>query len=170
MNKNLLYLFILAILGTGVYFFVIRKPSSTLNEQEKDFAVDDTAAIGKIFIADMQGRKVVLERSKNSWMVNQIYEVRNDYISTLLSTIKRVNVSYPVPEAAVKTVATNMASLNKKVEIYDRNGGLMKSYIVGGPTLDSKGTYMLMNGSSHPFVTAIPGFQGVLDTRYVTDE
>jgi hypothetical protein len=63
-----------------------------------------------------------------------------------------------------------MASENKKVEIYDKDGELLKSYIVGGPTLDSKGTYMLMEGSSTPFVVTIPGFQGVVDTRYETDE
>ncbi len=46
----------------------------------------------------------------------------------------------------------------------------MKSYLVGGPTLNSQGTYMLLDGAKTAFVTAIPGFQGVLDSRYVTDE
>jgi hypothetical protein len=63
-----------------------------------------------------------------------------------------------------------MASNNKKVEIYDKNGAIMRSYLVGGPTLESNGTYMLMNQSKTPFVTNIPGFIGVLDTRYSTDE
>jgi hypothetical protein len=149
---------------------VVKKSSSTLDEKEKAFAIEDTSAIGKIFIADMQGKKVLIERGPDSWTVNKKYEVRNDYMRTLLSTIKRVNVVYPVPEAAEKTVITNMASNNKKVEIYDKKGELMRSYLVGGATLDSKGTYMLMEGSKTPFVTAIPGFQGVLDTRYVTDQ
>ena len=67
-------------------------------------------------------------------------------------------------------VVKEMASHNKKVEIYDKNGKLMKAYFVGGPSLDALGTYMLMEKAKTPYVTAIPGFQGVLDTRYTTDE
>jgi hypothetical protein len=158
------------VLSLSVYFLIIKKSSGTLNEKEEAFAIDDTSAIGKIFIADMKGKSVVLQRSKDTWIVNNKYEVRNDIIKTLISTLKRVKVSYPVPHSAEKTVVTNLASNNKKVEIYDRNGELMKSYLVGGGTLDSRGTYMLMDGAKNTFVTAIPGFQGVLDTRYVTDE
>ena len=64
MNRNLIYLLILVVLGTAVYFFVIKKSAGTLNERDKSFAVEDTAAIGKIFIADMQGKKVMIKRNK----------------------------------------------------------------------------------------------------------
>lgn len=170
MNRNLIYLLLLAALGLAAYFWVVKKPSSTLNEKEKSFAVEDTAAIFKIFIADMEGKKVVLQREKNTWMVNSKYEVRNDYMKTLLSTIKRLNVSYPVPDAAEKTVVTSLASSNKKVELYDQQGNLMRSYFVGGGTLNSEGTYFLMEGSARPYVVSVPAFEGVLDSRYVTDE
>ncbi|MEO6167545.1 MAG: DUF4340 domain-containing protein [Chitinophagales bacterium] len=170
MNRNLLYLLLLGALGAAAYFYVIKKPSSTLNEKDKSFAVEDTAAIFKIFIADMEGKKVILQRGNNTWMVNNKYEVRNDYMKTLLSTIKRLNVSYPVPEAAEKTVITSLASSNKKVELYDKEGKAVKSYFVGGGTLNSEGTYFLMDGSAKPYVVTVPAFEGVLDTRYVADE
>jgi hypothetical protein len=170
MKKNLLYFLLLAGLGVAVYFLVINKSSGTLKESDKAFAVEDTASLGKIFIADMEGKKVVLERTNNGWTVNNKYPARTDYMNSLLSTLKRVTIGYPVPEAGRKTVITNMASENKKVELYDKSGKLIKSYIVGGPTLESNGTYMLMSGSEIPFVTDIPGFIGVLNTRYVTDE
>ncbi len=170
MNKTLIYFLLLLMLSAAVYFLVIRKSSSTLNEKEKSFAVEDTAAIYKIFIADMTGKKVVLLRTGNGWTVNDRFEVRADYMKSLLATIKKLNVSYPVPEAAEKTVITALASSNKKVEIYDRKGTMIKSYFVGGGTLDSEGTYFLMNGSQNPYVVSVPAFEGVLDTRYVTDE
>lgn len=170
MNRNLIYLLLLLSLGIAVYFFVFKKPASTLNEKEKSFAVEDTAAIFKIFIADMEGKKVLLQRTGNTWTVNSKYEVRNDYMKTLLSTIKRLNVNYPVPEAAEKTVITGLASSNKKVELYDKEGKLLKSYFVGGGTLNSEGTYFMMEGAEKPFVVTVPAFEGVLDSRYVTDE
>src|SRR4030095_4963335 len=140
MNRNIIYFLLLLVLGIAVYFIMSQKSSGTLNKKEASFAVDDTAAIGKIFIADMKGAKVVLERKDNTWTVNGKYNARGDYMNSLLSTIKRVNIGYPVPEAARKTVITNMASENKKVEIFDKSGALMKSYFVGGPTLESNGT------------------------------
>ena len=170
MNRNLIYLIILIVLAVGTYFLVINKSWGTLDADETAFAVDDTAAIGKILIADMQGKKVVLERQKNLWIVNGKFPVRNDYMEMLLSTIKRVTINYPVPETAMNTVVKEMASHNKKVEIYDKKGKLMKAYFVGGPSLDALGTYMLMEKAKTPYVTAIPGFLGVLDTRYSTDE
>jgi hypothetical protein len=170
MKRNLIYFIIFIVLAAGAYFLVIKKPWGTLSVDETAFAVNDTAAIGKIFIADMQGKKIVLERQKNSWLLDQKYPVRGDYMTVLLSTIKRVTVNYPVSQAAMDKVVTELAAHNKKVEIYDRKGKLMKSYFVGGPSLDALGTYMLMEGAKHPYVTTIPGFQGVLETRYSTDE
>lgn len=170
MKRNQIYVLLLVILGIAVYVLVFRKPASTLNEAEKSFAVEDTAAIFRIFMADMEGRKVVLERENDGWMVNKKYEVRNDYMKSLLSTIKRLNVSHPVPEAAQKTVITALASTNKKVELYDQQGNLLKSYFVGGGTLNSTGTYFLMEGATQPYVVSVPAFEGVLDSRFVTDE
>lgn len=170
MKKNLLYLLLLVILSTAAWFFVLKKPSSTLVEQEKSFAVADTAGIYKILIADMEGKKVVLQRTGDHWMVNNRFEVRTDYMKTLLSTIRRLEVSYPVPQAAEKTIITRLASSNKKVELYDESGKLIRSYFVGGGTLSSDGTYFLMNGSQNPYVVTVPAFEGVLDSRYVTDE
>jgi hypothetical protein len=165
-----LYFIILALLAVGAYFLVIKKPWGTLKVDETAFAVTDTSNIGKIFIADMEAKKIVLERTKDGWMVNQKYQVRNDYIEKLLSTIKNVTVNYPVAGSAQSTVVKEMASNNKKIEIYDRSGRLIKSYYVGNPSLDQLGTYMMMEGAEKPYVTVIPGFQGTLDTRYSTDE
>jgi hypothetical protein len=169
MKRNIIFLLLFIMLAVSAYFLVIKKTPGTLNEEETGFAVTDTASIGKIFIGDMQGNKVVIERMKNFWMLDKKYPVRNDYIRVLLSTIKNVAVSYPVQQAAINKVAAEMAAHNKKVEIYDTRGKLIRSYFVGGPSLDSHGTFMLMEGSTNPYVTAIPGFQGVLETRYTTD-
>ncbi len=169
MNRNLIAFLLLIALATGAYFLVIKKPWSTLKADETAFAVKDTASVGKIFIADMQGSKMTLERQKNIWVVNQQYQVRDDYMTVLLATIRNVTVSYPVQHAAMNKVVSELASHNKKVEIYDTHGKLLKAYYVGGPSLNGMGTFMLMEESENPYVTAIPGFQGVLETRYSTD-
>jgi hypothetical protein len=66
---------------------------------------------------------------------------------------------------AIKMLATR----NTKVEIYDRKK-LLKTIYVGGPTQDQMGTFMMLEGSSAPFVIHIPGFVGYLTSRFFIEE
>ena len=170
MKKNFLYSLLLIVIGLAVYYFIIRKGNSTLPINEKNFAVDDTAGIGKIFIADMEKKSVTLERNSNGvWTVNDKYEVRPDAISLLLKTIRQLSIKYPVATAARNNVLKSMATNNCKVEIYDLQNNLITAYYVGGGTNDFNGTYMKTVEGENPYVVSVPGFHGVLTVRYITD-
>ncbi|MEI7801476.1 MAG: hypothetical protein WCI97_02405 [Bacteroidota bacterium] len=170
MKKNLLYLFILLLLGFAVYYFVFMKGSSTLPVNEKNFAVEDTANIGKIFIADMSKNSVTLERGNNGeWLINQKFFARPDAMQTLLSTIKQLSIKYPVAEAARNNALKSLATNNCKVEIYDLQNNLINAYYVGGGTNDNNGTFMKTLDGENPYVVSFPGFHGVLTVRYITD-
>jgi len=133
----------------------------------RDFAVKDTASVDKIFLADKQNATILLERKDNYWTVNGKYRARRDFIDLLLETIHRVEVAEPVVETKTENVLRRISSDGVKVEIY-QNGKLAKTYYVGGVDQGNTGTYMLLEGSSQPFVTHIPGFSGFLTTRYNT--
>jgi hypothetical protein len=62
-----------------------------------------------------------------------------------------------------------LATRNTKVEVYHKKK-LLKTIYVGGPTQDQMGTFMMLEGSSVPFVVHIPGFTGYLSTRFFIDE
>ena len=144
MKKNLFYLVAFILVGAAVYYFVFRKGSSTLPINEKNFAVDDTASIGKIFIADMSKKTVTLERNQNGgWMVNEKFIARPDAVSLLLKTIKQLSIKYPVADAARNNVLKSLATNNCKVEIYDLNNNPITSYYVGNGTNDFNGTYTI---------------------------
>lgn len=164
-----LLLFVLLAVAAGAVIW-LKAPWTTLPADETAFAVADTAAVYRIAIADMQGKKVVIQRTGSRWMVNDRHYVRKDYMDVLLSTLHRVRIQYPVAEAAQATVIRSMTNHNKRVEIFDRRGRLLKAYFVGGPTLDNRGTFMLLEGSRRPYVTVIPNFIGTLQSRYATDE
>jgi len=68
-----------------------------------------------------------------------------------------------------KTIVSNLAVKSIKVEIYQKSK-LIRTYYVGGPTKDQYGTYMLLEGSSQPFVMYIKGFKGYLTPRYFISE
>ena len=177
MKKNRTSLIITALLVlASLYFLFFRDSFSTLGQKDNDFAVQDTAAITKIFMADKDNRTVTLTRVKGGeWMVNKKYKVRSDAISTLLFTIKMVTVENIIDPTGVPNVIKALASGAIKVEIYEGDKRV-KVYYVGGPTADQLGTYMLLANQEtgknvkEPYITYIPGFNGYLSTRYFINQ
>ena len=96
--------------------------------------------------------------------MNNKYNVRNDAISTLLSTIQKISIQRPVPETGYNNVIKQLATTGVKVEIYYNNK--IKTYTVGGSTSNHLGTYMLMANADNPYIVHIAGFNGFLSPRY----
>ncbi|MCO6500702.1 MAG: hypothetical protein J5I47_10025 [Vicingus serpentipes] len=176
MKKNkIVYILIVVLAAFAVYYFFTNK-KSTLEDTEgalADFAIEDTASIDKIFIADAKGEKITLSKIDNKWMVNGQYEARPDNIRLLMKTFFRISVKMPVPKSAFNVVVKNIATGATKVEIYQGKEKPSKVYYVGGPTLNHQGTYMLLEEdgvkSTIPYIMHIPGFYGYLSTRFFTN-
>jgi hypothetical protein len=170
MRKNKLTLLVFVVLAGIAAWLWFNRSSGTLKVPLKNFAVQDTASITKIFMADRKGNTVLLERKNTAqWQVNGRYYARPDGINTLLYTIKNVEVKSPVGKNLYNRIMTLMATNAVKIEIY-KEKELLKTYYVGHPTMDNLGTFMYLEGSSEPFITFIPGFNGYLTPRYFTNE
>ncbi len=164
-NIILLIVIIVLIIVSGAVFFIRNyDPQQTL----RDFAVEDTASITKIFLANKQGSSVTLERAGNHWTVNEIYTARFDFVNNLLTTIKKLEVSSPVSSAKLERVMKDLAVQGIKVEIY-QDDELAKTYYVGGVTEDNSGAYMILEGSDLPFILSRPGFTGYLPVHYLPE-
>lgn len=170
MKKNRLLLVVFIVVVAIAAWMWFERGSGSMKIPLKDFAVSDTGAIDKIFLADRDGNKVLLERiSSYDWKLNGKYRARTDGVNTLLYTIKTVEVKSPVGKNLYDNTMKLLASSGIKAEIYQK-GNLVKTYYVGHPTMDNLGTFMYMEGSSVPFIMHIPGFNGYLSTRYNTSE
>ncbi|HKR04919.1 MAG TPA: hypothetical protein VJY62_09805 [Bacteroidia bacterium] len=170
MKKNQTILLITVVLLAIAGYFIANSRKGTIREELKNFAVADTAAISKIFIADKFGHAVSVERvNAGKWTVNGKSPARQDAINTLLLTMKNMEVRSPVAKAAYNTIMKELSAKGRKVEIY-QNGKLFKTYYVGSATQDMLGTFMYLENSSVPFVLFIPGFDGYLTTRFILDE
>lgn len=164
-------------MGGLSFWFIINNKRSTIKETLRDFAVEDTAAVNKIFLADKRGNSITLQKNTDGkgWMLNGKYSARMDLVNTLLLTMKKVDVKEPVGKKAQDNVVKQLAAEAVRCEIY-QDDKLVKAYYVGSQTQDMTGTYMIlidletMKPSAKPFITYIPGFEGYLSTRYVTDE
>ena len=168
MKKNLIALVILAVLAALAYYVYTERGSGTIKPDLHDFAVKDTSAITKIFLADKYGTAVTLERQDVAeWSVNKDHKARKDAIDVLLKTIMRVEMKAPVAKTAHDNFVKLMAGKSTKVEIY-QGRKKVKTYYVSDATKDNMGTYMLIEGSRTPFICHIPGFTGYLTSRYMT--
>ena len=146
----------------------LKNTSSTLPKELRDFAVEDTAGISKIFLADKNNKTITLVRKDGFWTVNELFSARKDLVDVMLKTICRLNVKAPVSKSTHNTIVKSLATSSVKVEIYQKDK-LIKTFFVGGATPDNLGTYMLLEGSSTPFIMDIPGFFGYLTSRFTTD-
>lgn len=169
--KSTKTLLLLALLLSGVaVWFVLKDKKGTLKTEQKDFAVEDTSSITKIFLADRGGKSLTLERTDKGWMVNNKVLAKPQAIGLILSTIKMVKVKSPVAKAAYNNLIKDLSSGGVKCEIYTSEKEPVKTYYVGGPTQDNLGTYMMLQNSSSPFIVEIPGFNGFISGRYTTNE
>ena len=168
-KRNLIYLALVVILGGFLIYLVQNKEKSTIKQELRDFAIEDTSIIDKVFMVDKQNNKLLLERKNGEWIVNNKFPARQDAINTLLETFHGMEVKYPVPRSAHNNVVKQLSAKSVKVEVYSGDN-LIKTYYVGGPTPDHVGTYMLLDKSSVPMVVYIPGFNGYLTPRFYVYE
>ncbi|MFT5053869.1 MAG: hypothetical protein ACI97X_000892 [Oceanospirillaceae bacterium] len=168
-TNRLIFIILLLLAGAAVYVYM-NNDRTTLKEDLSDFAIPDTASVTKFFLADRQGREITLERLESgNWELNGKYGVRRDLLDVLLRTVANVQLKAPISKKAHNAIIRNMSSKAQKIEIYTV-GTLAKTYYVGNSAKDNLGTYMLIENSSVPYVTHLPGFNGYLTPRYSTVE
>ncbi|MFH0999733.1 MAG: DUF4340 domain-containing protein [Bacteroidota bacterium] len=169
MKKNTKLFIILGVLVIIAFLITLIQTKGTIKRELKDFAIDDTSVVNKIFMANKENQFVTLEKIEGEWIVNQKYKAQKEKVNLLLETMQRVKISSPVANSALETIIKSLATRSVKVEIYQKDK-LAKTYYVGDATPDNLGTFMLLEGSSRPFITYIPGFRGFLTQRFFLSE
>lgn len=160
---------LLLLILAGVTVWVTQQDrSSTMRKELTDFAIEDTASIDRILLKDEQGNRIQLDRSESGWIVNEQYVARPDAVDILLRTMNKLRVKAPISETMKNTVLKNIIAKNTLVEAYS-GSELVKTYYVGGPDREHTGTFMMMKGSSRPYLMHIEGFHGFLTPRFFTN-
>ncbi len=170
-NTTILLLLALLILG-GFGFYkwkTTSNKSSTIDIRDRQFAVEDRSDIAKIFIAQRNGKTLTLEKEVSSWKVNNDYVVHPNIMNNILDVLTGLRLKYIPPNSAVQKMIPAIGRLGVKVEVFDAEGDLLKSYQVGGTTAGELGTVFLMDGYTQPYVMELPNFEGSLRGRFLFD-
>ncbi|MCI1754224.1 MAG: hypothetical protein LKM36_15585 [Flavobacteriales bacterium] len=178
MKKRTLLLVVLLTLGAVAWWLWKNNTGNTLAGPLTDFAIQDTASVDRIYIADKVGgvsdlRRATLPSGEPGWTVNGI-PAKTFQVELLLRTFKLVELRAPVPKSAEENVLRVMAGTARKVEIYQGKDTPAKIWWVGQSTQDHFGTYMVLEipgtgRSNVPFSMGMSGFNGVLNNRFSTD-
>lgn len=169
MNKTLLLVLLFLLMGGAAWYVLSnkKKQTGTHISWDMDFAVKNTQDIGKIFFADRSGNTTTLERKKDIWVYNGKSPASPSMIETIIETVSKLQVLNIPPNGAIPNMVKEIAAEGIKVEIYDLDGKAMKTYYVGGVTVDERGTILIMDGSEQPYVAHIPGFVGQFRLRFL---
>jgi len=176
MNKNIILLAILTLLGGFIYWQYSRNSKDTFADNEHtQFAVQDVQQIGRVFIADRSNNAILLEKKSDKWTftnknTGKSYPANAGAIHTLLQTVQNIRSRSPVAKTAIPNVVSQLAAKGRKVEIYDTRNNLIRTYYVGGAANGGEGTFMIMEKSETPYVVYYPNWVGSLDTRYDMNE
>ncbi len=174
MKKYIPYLIIIVLLAGAAVWYKIYNSPDAIKDREGDFAYHETENIYTIVMNSSDGRKIELKRNGEKWVVNNKYEARVDLIQHLFEAFTGMVSLAPVPGSAHDNVVRDLMNNSVSVELRDKDGGLLKSYMVGGATVDGENTYMLnmVNGkpAARPHMVYIPGFRGALLPRFEMDE
>ncbi len=168
MKKTLVYVAILALLGFGIYYFILRTDDNPFGSTEAGFNVKDTASVGKVYIVAADGESVTVERKGAEWVLNGKEKALPSMVELTLNTMAGQRVIAPVTKAAFDNAVKLLASDAIKVEVYNKEGKKMTVFYVGGASANGNGTNMLMEGAKTPYVVQVPAFTGDLTPRYST--
>lgn len=175
MRRTAVIISFLLMLLVAVFFFIHHKREQREGNEDRNFAVEDIASLERIVLTDNKNVQADLRRESDHWKINGKYRAMQPKIETLLETLHKIKVDYPVSRAAWNNVNKELSAKATRVELFKKDEEKpFKVYYVGGNTNDSKGTFMAMElkgkPAGKPYVMSIPGFQGVLDARYFTAE
>lgn len=175
MKGNLKYLILAVVLAAAAYSVWSSNSNGRSSKILSDFAIEDTASIGRIFIDDGQGNTVNLIRTEGRfWVLNDSLKAMPHHVLLLLKTFAGAGVQSPVSDASRENVMRIILADNRRVEVYDRNKKWIKTWYVGRSTQNSQGTYAILETpedglSTEPFVIEMRGFRGYLTTRFHAD-
>jgi len=170
MKRSTLILFILfAVSGSITAWYLTQNDTagqSTVAGWDRQFKVENTDQIHKIFIADRKGNTTTLERKGDDWLYEGQHKVRENAMDNLMRAFREMEMKFKPADAAVPTMIKDLATQGLKVELYDESGSNLKTFYIGGGTPDERGTYMIMEGSEQPYVVAMPTWEGNLRPRF----
>lgn len=164
--KQLTGLIVIILVLAGL-FFITGDRTDKEESSFQQFYVEDMSAIHKIQIKSDRVEQMVFEKKGSQWFLQRGHLARENAMENLLEVIENLQIKYIPQKAANKNIASDMASLGIDVKIFDKNGKIIKDYVIGSSTADERGTYMKLKGAKQAYVMHLPSLEGSVRGRFL---
>ncbi|MEM6272821.1 MAG: DUF4340 domain-containing protein [Bacteroidota bacterium] len=158
---------LLALVAAYFLFFYEAAPDNI-------FHVDVTTRIGVVelqTIAKGEAKdKLRLERQENnSWSVNGTYTAIQAKVDDFLTLLTQIRVVNKLEEKGQQSALSLLKRNHTRIDILDRDGGELKSYLVGATAQQQTANIMMISGADQAYVVARPGSEGYVSIYYNTE-
>ena len=142
-------------------------------------ALEDTSRVTKLFIADMHGNNVLLQKRDGLWVVGDSVPALQYNVKSVLGTLCNIAIRQTVPQDAQSNINKLLAVGAVKVEVYEiapkfsifgmkffEKERKTKTYYFGPATQDNLASYAFMEGLPEPYIIHVPGFRGFITPQF----
>ena len=171
MRKVLITLAVLVALGGLAWLALQRNANTTsVDTEDANFAVADTAAVDRISISNKAtGRVFVLKKvGQGNWVLNDTLKLSFYRVQLLLGTLHGLRMKRPLGEAETKTAIEEIATHHDLVQVYSGEK-LLRGFYMGPEADENMGNYALVEGAERPYVVYLLHFSGYPGAHFQID-
>lgn len=168
MTKKNWGLLIIFLVLTGIFGLLLNQKATTtsLEVDEKLFAVEDTASIQRIELQQPGGEMQVLKRQPQGWQLNNTYRADPQLVALLRSVLHNVEVKRPVASNQQQEVERYLLENGSQVRIYGIDG-LLQEFYAGGNEQEQI-SYFMKKGTA--YVMELPGYANYISGIFFLNE
>ncbi len=153
--KLIVILFVLAMVGLSLQLLLRKKDRiSDLKEVKTAFPVTNIETVDKVKVMGKQNLDFTYKTDKRAWYVNDSICVDKDDISKMMTLLSQVTPSREITgnDSLKNAVLEN----GIKVDVFG-NRKFIKGYIIGSPSTDDFGNYVMKKGEDKLYVAGLSG-------------
>lgn len=174
MNRTLILLLAVLLLGGIAYLASTGKTGGPAPTDDRDFAYPEVGDIHRIFIADRNGHEATLLRAEEGWRYRaedgRNFPANENVMKNLLQAVRGLEVQSLPARKAIPNMIRNLATGGILVQLFDRSGVKLRGYYIGGGANGERGTLAIMEGSENPYIVHLPVWTGNVRHRFNLQE
>lgn len=159
---------VLLLAGILLLFFILFKNRLPYGNDNSSFSSDPGHTITKIEFSQ-NGKKLVLEKKGENWLLNGIAETRKTGILFILKILEEIKIKSPVSSELFKGEITDKGTVAVEVKVWGKRK-LLKSFLVYKTQSNQYGNIMKIRERSKPFIVYVPGFEGDIGSAFTLNE
>lgn len=160
--------YLIPVLVLMAVLLAVLSGRSPFGRKNSSFAVRPGSEITRIELAE-SGKKLILEKREDDWIVNGKDEARKNRISYILDVLNEMKIKSPVSNDLFSREITDKGIEPVRVRVF-QGRRLLKSFLVFRTSSNPYGNIMKIRERSKPFIMNLPGASHEIGSLFTANE